>query len=274
VSGVTGKTRDEALITDSGRVVLSVGPQDVDAAAAVTRNLGVHNKAAQLLTRHARMYPVALRTALSRPLDGDRSAFVREHQDLIDAVAEAAGSIKGRKAFLPKGAVIESVDVRGDLNVGRIFAILFRAESGRSARGVINYDAVPAVERAFQRHAEAAIEASPSDAPEGADAQAAADAEERLQALEKQLQDLAAENASLKEEADAGTEPFDGYEELNAEDTIKRVHDGGYLEFGKQGLQAIIDFEERQPKPRKTVIAAAEEELDAIPAEVPEDSEA
>lgn len=272
---------DEAVERDSsGQVVLSVGPQDVDSAAAVTKDLGVHNKAHRLLQRHAQMYPAALRTALSRPLDGERSMFLREHEDLVDAVAEAAGSIKGRRKFFPDGAVVESADVRGT-GPDRIFAILFRTPpppdgSGRSARGVINYSAVPAVERAFAEHREAAADASrpapaPAD-PESADdalaaEEAARETEERLQALEKQLQDLSAEKAELQEQLDAGTEPFEGYDDLNAQDAIQRVKQGGYLEFGKQGLEAIVAYEEAQEKPRKTVIEAAQEELDAIPAD-------
>lgn len=250
----------------AGNVTLSVGPQAIDSAAEVTARLGVHNKSHVLLQRHAKMYPPALRTALSRPVDGERTTFLRDHVELQEAVRTAALSVRGRKAFLDEEDEIEGISVQGEGDQ-RIFGLLYRTGSGRSARGVINYSAVPSVERAFQQSVRQGAgeqgNAEAGAAPEGADPQA----EERLRELEEQLARVAAERDELADQVTDSPEPFDGYEELNAEDTIKRLRDGGYKEFGQRGLEAVIAFEEAQSKPRKTVIEAAQEQIDAIPSD-------
>jgi hypothetical protein len=254
----------------AGNKTLSIGPMTVDGPAEVTARLGTHNKAHQLLQRHAQMFPAALRTQLARPIDGDRTAFLQNDAKLLDAVRDAALAVSGRRRFLDEEDVLESASVHGDELSGRIVALLYRTGSGRSARGVLSYDAVPAIERAFQSQV-----AKPAQVREGdthvhegaADDSDRAELERVAQEAEAEQQRLAQEVEALRAEVTSATnpEPFPGYDELNAEDVRERIRTGGYKEFGTAGLERIEEYEESQAKPRKTVIEAVVAALDAVP---------
>lgn len=253
----------------AGNTTLSVGPMDVDSAAEVTAHLGVHNRAHELLQRHAKLYPAALRTLLSRPIDGDRSTFLREDPELLQAVQDAALAVSGRRRFMGDEDELLSASVQGDASSGRIIGILFRtADSGRSARGVIDYGAVPAIERAFQAQIAQPAQTHSgggdgSDVPTGDSAALEAalrDAEAKRVELEQELETAKAEAAAA-----ANPEPFDGYDELTAQEVIQRVKDGGHVEFGLNGLDRIAAYEESQGKPRSTVIEAVRAAIDDAP---------
>lgn len=259
----------------AGNSTLSLGPMDVDGAAEVTARLGVHNKATQLLKRHAQMFPPALRTQLARPIDGDRSAFVQNDPDLVEAVRQAALDVPGRRRFLEEDDVVEGVNVKGDDLSGRIFGLIYRTASGRSARGVIAYESVPAAERAFQKAiAQPAQTHSGGGEGSGVPTGDAAELETALREAEEARQRAEQEAESLREAvaASANPEPFEGYDDLTADDIGKRVRSGGYKEFGISGLQRIEEYEQSQSKPRKGVLEAVSSALDDVPPdEAPEE---
>jgi len=237
---------------------LTLGPQDVDSAGDLTGgrgNVGVHNHAKTLLKRHAQLYPVELRTALARPRDPERSTTLD-----VEEVEQALGSLQGRRAFFdPEEHVLEDASVKGSNEGDRVVAVVFRSKrTGRSARGVFPYDGLSKSQRAYAR----VMSGEPGNAggqvpsEEPADTEAAEgrarEAEGRVAALEERLARL--ENP----------EPWDGYDEADADAVASRVSEGGYVEFGKAGLERIESYEKAN-KNRKTVLRA----VDAALAEVP-----
>lgn len=260
---------------------LSVGPQDPDATSELTGRLGTHNKAGRLLVRHARNYPTELRRLLALPADPDRTAVAQDYKEEIE---DAARSVKGRQNFLPDSAEVEEVSVFGHPDGReRVFAILYRVESGRSARGVISYDAVEGVEEEYQEKL-AAGDFAPK--PQGADASQAlvrelvaalsrgekpegvevSDDEETQAALRELTERLeaaearAAEAEAAAEEAAAPKPPYDTYEDDTANDIVRRLREEGVALYGANGLRQIAAYEEaREGGPRKTIVEAAEE---------------
>lgn len=259
---------------------LSVGPQDPDATSELTGKLGTHNKAGRLLVKHARNYPAELRRLLALPADPDRTEVAQDYREEIE---EAARSVKGRSNFLPDDAEVVEVSVFGDpAGKERVFAILYRVSSGRTARGVISFDAVEEVEEDYQERL-AAGDFAPQ--PQGADASQAlvrellaalqrgdtaevvasddAETQEAIAELTKRLEEAegrAAEAEAAAEEASAPKPPFEDYEEGDANAVVKRLKEEGISLLGANGLRAVVDYENaREGGPRKTVVSAAEE---------------
>jgi hypothetical protein len=255
---------------------LTLGPQDIDSAGELTARLGVHNKAATLLRRHAALYPAELRTALSLPVDQERTAALDAEE-----VLSVLSGLQGRRAFFDADVhVVEDASVRSAegtrLDEDRVVSIVFRADrskggSGRSGRGVIPYSQLSGSIRAFEdaRDRPGApaipIEGSRVAASGEVDADLAArldaleqstrDAEERARAAEESRADLEARLARAE-----NPEPFENYDELDADDVARQVKEGGLEEFGTAGLQRILTYEQ-STKNRKTVTKAVESAL-------------
>lgn len=271
---------------------LSLGPQDPDSTSELTGNLGTHNKAGRLLVRHARNYPPELRRLLALPLDDARTTVAQDYREEIEA---AARSVRGRAKFLKEKDEVVEVSVRRDpAGKESVFALLYRVESGRTARGVISYDSVEGVEENFQeRHAagEFTPQTQSTDASQALvrelvkalqgdrDVDAAvpgADDETRaqLEELQKRLEEAearAAEAEQAAEEAAAPKPPYDTYEDDNANDVVKYLRQDGVAQLGALGLRQVVDYENaREGGPRKTIVEAAEElaaEAESAPAE-------
>lgn len=257
----------------SGTSGLAIGPMDVDNSSQLTAKLGVHNKGHLLIQRQEANYPEALRNAIARPTDADRTEAVQEHFEDVEA---AVRSLQGRQAWLRDGDVIEDVSVHGSKAADRVIVILFRAESGRSGRGVIPYDDVPGIERTLE--AQEAQRLNKSLRERGLPV-AAADDDERVKAMEERAREAiaAAEQRALDAERSHQAlldrlerlehpEPFEGYDAAKADEIVKRVKDGGREEFGLVGLSAIAAYEKRRPSPRSTVLDAVENAAAAPPA--------
>lgn len=251
-----------------------IGPIDPDNSSQLTERLGVHNKAHELLRRHAKNYPAALTAALATPVHPAATTFLRDRQaaGLRDAIEEYARGLKGREAFLDEDDVVEDISVRapqgglGAFDDPTYFAVLYRkGGSGRSARAVIPYSEVPEFDRAleaFEAEKEAGGSAGPTLAvSDDETSQLLEEAATERDAAEKEAAELRAQLRDLGERLDSleNPEPFAGYDETSATDLVKRLKDGGASEFGTIGLQAIVSYEEARDNPRKTVLEAAKD---------------
>jgi hypothetical protein len=238
---------------------LSIGPMDLDNSSQLTSKLGVHNKAHILLQRAAANFPLELTKALSRPTDMERTLAVQEHRDEVETAARATGS------WLRTTDVVEDLSVKGTSDADRILVVLFRNEAGRSGRGILPYDEVPAVERT---HVQLRREARQQAAIDAGIPVAASSDDDRVKAMETQSREAVAESEAkrLKAEADLkdvldrlakleDPEPFPGYAELNAPDIAKQLKDGGREQYGVVGLEKIVEYE-RAHQNRKSVLEA------------------
>lgn len=252
---------------------LAIGPENVDHAGELVARLGVHNRADRLLNRHAQMYPADLVAALSPRPDPVRSAALD-----LGEVEEALLDLQGRRAFFREGYVLEDAAVRGE-GSRRVVSVVYRVPSrdgredyGRSARGVIPYELVestvePRYEELSRQMAEQGVK-SPDQLPArfSAPSSDSADAgtEKRLQELERQLRQSTEALQALQEEKEklSDPQPYEGYDEQNADAVIARVKDDGLGEFGRAGLERMLTYEESH-KDRATVKAAIEAELDS-----------
>lgn len=226
---------------------LTIGPMEPDKAGDLVGNLGVHNRADRLLQHHAKMYPVALVQALSRPHDQERTAALD-----LDEVEAALTDQKGRQAFFKDGSSLVDASVRGTRAADRVISVVYESPSGRTMRGVLAYDQVPGAERRFeemqQEKAETragAVRQSANEQPGSVEARDA-DLEARLQAVEREFrQAVQAREAAVEElEKLSDPEPFEGYDETNADGIIARVKDDGRDEFGRAGLERMLAYEE------------------------------
>lgn len=239
---------------------LAIGPQDVDEAGELVGALGVHNRANVLLNRHAQLYPVELVQRLSLPRDAARS----EALDL-EEVEGALGDLQGRRAFFQDGFVLEDASVKGDTPDNRCVAVVFtNPKTGRTGRGVIPYEMVEGpTERRAQELRDARVEGRVAEARETP----AASPETKDRALLDRLEQLEREFRTVKEERDAllaereeagDAQPFDGYDDLNAEDLNKRLRSDGADEYGRAGLERMETYE-AEHKNRSTVLSTIQE---------------
>lgn len=241
---------------------LSVGPMDIDDAAHFATTLHEHNKAHVMLARVQASFPAELTAALSRHVDPERTQAAREH---VADVEKAIRGLSGRQNWLRDDDEVIDVAVRGG-KLDRVIAVMFRGASGRTGRGVVGYDVVPAVERTFeaQEQARADGERARLGMPSGGDARikevtdaarkAVADAEQRAVEAESRRTDMEERLARLE-----NPEPFSGYDGMSAKDVIERVKSGGRDEFGLAGLDRIRAYELSQKSPRSTVIDAVDD---------------
>lgn len=252
---------------------LAIGPMDPDAAGELTKKLGVHNKADRLLNRHRAMYPVDLLTALSRPVDAERTAALD-----LDEVREALESLTGRRAFFnaDREDVLLDASVRQDnTDKRRNVAVLYESgKSGRSMRGVIPYELCPASIRRYAQLKEEEATYGTFDPARRTTALTGTVEEFDTSGFEEQLRALEA-RVRTSEEGAATTatelarlrdpEPYEGYDEAGAEKIIATVSDNGRDQFGVVGLERMLDYEERH-KNRVTVKNAIDGELSKTPA--------
>lgn len=229
---------------------LIVGPMDPDSTSELTRKLGTHNKVDRLLKRHAANYPLALTKALARPRDEDRTEALD-----VDEVHDYCLGLRGKSAFLGDDDEIVSASVRGTRDADRVVSVLYRTgKSGRSARAVVPYDEMKGSQEAYERLlAERDGEAAP---PVSRD-EAVVEAERARQAAEQEAAELREQLERLQD-----PEPFEGYDDLKAEEVVARVKEGGRAAFGESGLQRVIEYENAHKK-RSTVVNAAEDAITA-----------
>lgn len=263
---------------------LAVGPMEVDGASELVGELGVHNKAAQLLDHHAKLYPTDLRQQLALPRDPLRS----EALDL-EEVEEALHSLSGRRAFFKEGYVLEDASVKGTRPRDRVVSVVYRLpgpdraaeDSGRSARGTFPYSLVEAdtepryeellaAQKAKEGHGvsedvralvEALVSGRTGEGSSGGsqDTGAVDELRKEVEALRKQQRDAEQRAVTAEEERDRARdpEPWDGYDDLNADDVISDLSDGAKEQYGVAGLERIATYEETH-KNRKSVLAAIE----------------
>lgn len=258
---------------------LTLGPLDPDNTSEMTARLGVHNKAAKLLKAHASNWPVQLTTALSRPIDVERTEALDQ-----DEVLSALSSLRGRRAFFDEDSdVLEDATVRGVTEKDRVVAVVFRrapkdskvgVEHGRSAYGVIPYAGLDASVRAYEEKKAreelgplAGFQTTALEAQEGH--LEGVVPEEQLRAAEDARRQAEQDMTELRERLERleNPEPWDGYDDENANAVVERVKEGGIDEFGRAGLERIRSYEESYSQPRKTVLAAVDEALATRPAE-------
>lgn len=222
-------------------VLRDVGPVEVDAAGELVKGVGVFNQAERLINEVASNFPPALVAAGSRRLLGGRSQTL----DLKE-VADAAND-----AF-PDFTELLSAKVRGSEERPEKIAVnvVFRTESGRSARGILPYETMKKSRRAYDEAVKAGTIVIREDDPD---------------ALRKALEEAQRRNTALESgEATPGVpaeeppapEPFEGYQEANASDIVERVEDG---EFDLPTLFAIQAAESERSRPRETVLEAVTE---------------
>lgn len=223
-------------------VLQDVGPQEVDAAGELVKKVGVHNQAERLISQVAANFPPELVAAGSRRLLGGRSQTL----DLPE-VTDAAGD-----AF-PDFVELCSAKVRGSEERPEKIAVnvVFRTESGRSARGILPYATMKKSQRAYEEAVKAGTIVIREDDPDAL-RKALEQAQRRNAALES---GEAAPGAPAPEEPPA-PEPFEGYQDADASDIVERVEDG---EFGLATLFAIQAAESERSRPRETVLAAVTE---------------
>lgn len=233
---------------------LSIGPMDVDEAGEFASTIKDHNKAHLLLQHAVKNYPKAVRDAFLLPADAERSEAAEE---CLEDVTEVLSDLKGREGWLPEGAEIEGAAVRGRKTSDRIITVVYRAASGRSGRGILSYERVPAIERKYEEQkAEKAAENAPASAApvdlDKAAKKAVKDAEERATTAETAQKDLLDRLERLE-----NPEPWEGYDDENGDEIIKRLESTGLDEFGTAGLDQIAAYEDRETgKKRKGVLAA------------------
>lgn len=242
---------------------LAIGPQDVDEAGELVGPLGVHNRANILLNRHAQLYPQELVQALSRPRDAARS----EALDLED-VEGALGDLQGRRAFFQDGFILEDASVKGETPDSRVVAVVFtNPKSGRTGRGVIPYEMVEGpTERRVEQRAQERLDSRVRDA--GAEPPAASPETrdralvDRLEQLEREFRTVVAERDELRDRlgdsAPENQEPFDGYDDLNADELNRRLRGDGADEYGRAGLERMETYE-AEHKNRSTVLSTIQE---------------
>lgn len=245
---------------------LTLGPEDVDQAGELVRELGVHNRAHMLLNRHAQLYPMELVQALSLPRDAERSDALD-----MEEVEGALKDVQGRRAFFRDGFVLEDASVKGDRPDNRVVAVVFtNPETGRTGRGVIPYETVEgpterrAQEKARERMTsrlageEGTTLPTPAASPETRD-KALLD---RLETLEREFRSVSAERDELHERLGdsepSNQEPFDGYDEMSADELNKRLKADGASEYGRAGLERMETYE-AEHKNRSTVLSTIQE---------------
>lgn len=234
---------------------LAVGPMDIDNSSELTKRLGVHNKAHKLLERHAKNFPPELAAWQIAPVDRERTLALD-----LDEVKTAALRVPGRRRFLADDDEVESASVHENSNGERAVVLLFRKDrSGRSAKGVIEYDDLTDSVEAYETEQAKQRGEAPTSVVAGDEeaAQALRDAAEQIKALQAQL-----EEAKDEAEGASDPEPFEGYADENAPDVIARLKEGGREEFGTAGLERIREYEVAHDN-RKTVLEAVADALAA-----------
>lgn len=229
-----------------GEVLQDVGPVDVDSAGELVRKVGVHNQAKALIKAVAQNFPPELVAAGSRRVLGGQSQTL-DLKEVADAAADAFGD-----DFVELlGAKVRGSEARPETIAVNV---VFRTESGRTARGVIPYEGLKKSQKAYAKGVQDGTVVIREDDPE-ANAKALAEAQKRIVELEAATGD----GGTTEPEA---TEPFEGYEDAKAADLVKAIEDG---EYDLPTLFAIRDAE-AAGKERSTVEEAVAEKIAAAEA--------
>jgi hypothetical protein len=265
---------------------VNVGPLDPDRTASFGQVSG-RTSARQLIRIHAQAHPLVLQKALARKLDDERSKALDmdEVRDYLDGVELPNGD-----PAVPDGAEVVGASVRGERDQPQVLTYTFRIEeSGRTAKWFADYnesvlpksyaagsDRVHLAE--LRERGVAVTESSIDTAPKRTRREAPKDDAEkaellrRVEAAERRVAELEAEepdaDASAEAEAEreaaeaeqpdegaaAAEPPFEGYEDVNAAEMVKRIKAD---DTPDEEVQAILDFE-RTHANRKSVVGAAE----------------
>lgn len=115
---------------------VKVGPLDPD----TTQQFGTvsnSNNARTLIRLHTQMHPPALRRALSRPRDDERTLGLD-----LDEVREYLGGLTRDNGdpLVPEGAEVVAAVVRGDRQTGQILTFTYQAPSGRVGKWHAQYN--------------------------------------------------------------------------------------------------------------------------------------
>lgn len=221
-------------------VLRDVGPADVDSAGDMVGKVGVHNQAKRLITAVRANYPREMVAALSRPVDGGRSKYLDEEE--VERLVEDTGwedvvEVEGARVYgKGKNAVV---------------GIVFRTESGRSARGAIPYSEFEESAAAYEAAiAEGGVVVTDEEDPR--------QLQRALDAAEKQIKELK-ENPESPEPEEP-EEPYEGYADANGDDVAARLP-----EFSLAELIAVREAEEAG-KARKGVLEPLAERLETAEA--------
>lgn len=268
---------------------VNVGPLDPDRTASFGQVSG-RTSARQLIRIHAQSHPLVLQQALVRKQDEERSKALDmdEVRDYLDGVTLPNGD-----PAVPDGTEVVGAAVRGERDQPQVLTYTFRVkESGRTAKWFAPYnesvlpesfaagsDRVHLAE--LKERGVAITESSIGSPPkrpsraEKADAAEKADLQSQLEAAKERIAELEAEEQPDDADADAdaagGTAdggdskapdegpaaaepPFEGYEDVNAPEMVKRIK---AEETTDEEVQAILDFEKTHGN-RRSVVGAAE----------------
>lgn len=230
-------------------VLREVGPKDVDSAGDMVSRVGVHNQAKRLIKAVRDNYPREMVAALSRPEDPGRSKLL--DFDEVERLVEDTGwddvtEVEGARVYgKGKHAVV---------------GVVFRTESGRSARGVIPYsefeDSISTYESAL---AEGGVVVTDEDDPR--------QLRRALEAAQKKLAEGgdASSGGSSKEEA---PEPYPGYADAKVDEVAEKIP---ALRIDQ--LVALKTAEEARNDPRDGVLEPLNERLDAAESALEEEDE-
>lgn len=269
---------------------VNVGPLDPDRTASFGQVSG-RTSARQLIRIHAQSHPLVLQQALVRKQDEERTKalIMDEVCDYLDGVTLPNGD-----PAVPDGTEIVGAAVRGERDQPQVLTYTFRVkESGRTAKWFAPYNesALPESFAAgsdrvhlaeLKERGVAVTESSIGSAStkrtsraERADAAEKADLQRKLDEAEARIAELEAEEQPDDADADAAgahaaddgddskapdegpaaaEPPFEGYEDVNAPEMVKRIK---AEETTDEEVQAILDFEKTHGN-RRSVVGAAE----------------
>jgi hypothetical protein len=230
-------------------ILREVGPVDVNSAGELVSKVGVHNQARRLIKSVAENFPPELVAAGSRRRLAGRSATL-DLSEVTDAAKDA----------FPDFTELLSAAVRGseERPEKQVVNVVCRSESGRSFRGILPYDELSKSKAAYTEGVKNGTVIFNSDDPE-AQKTALGEAQRQIVALEKQLED-----GGKPAEPEPTPPPFEGYDEVKANDLIDAVNAGEY------DLPTLFAIRAAEPKPdgkgRSTVEEAVQAKIDAAEA--------
>jgi hypothetical protein len=268
---------DESVLRD-------IGPKEVDSAGDMVSRVGVHNQAKRLITAVRENYPRELVAALSRPEDQGRTKMLVE-----DEVAEVVKGLGWKDVDEVEGARVYGKGKNAHVGV------VFRTESGRSARGAIPYSEFPRSDAAYDAAISSggivltddedptqlrrALEETQKRLAETQENGGSGASEKEIEAeVEKRVEEA---KAGLREEAEQSLqetlqklglvdedgepveqkppEPYKGYEDDNADDVVDKLDK---LDLAQ--LAALKVAEEARENPRKSVLEPLAKRLQAV----------
>lgn len=221
---------------------------DVDSAGELVKKVGVHNQAKRLIKQVTDNFPPELVAAGSRRLLGGRSQTL-DRKEVADAATDA----------FPDCTDLLSAAVRGSEERPEKIAvnIVFRTQSGRSARGILPYAEMKKSQKAYDDGVKAGTIVMREDDPD-ANRKALEEAQRRIVELQKQV-----DGDGAPAEPETPAEPFEGYADAKAGDIVEAVEAG---EYDLATLLALRDAEADQSKPRKTIVEAVDKKIAAAEA--------